>query len=496
MSTQTKIKSGLPRYELRIGGHSEAPTSGAYFQSENPYTAEPWCEVARGTAEDIARAVNAAKVAQQEWSRVLPGERGRRMLAFADIVEKNVSRLAELDCRDNGKTLAEMTHATRATVDWLRYYAGLADKLEGAVIPPERPGYFNYTRYEPMGVIGVITPWNSPLTLLVMKLAPAMAAGNTFVVKPSEFTSAATVEFADLFEEAGLPAGLINVVTGFGAEAGAALVDHPDVAKIAFTGSDMAGQKIYENAARGLKYVSLELGGKSANIVFDDANLEAAAMGALGGIFTAAGQTCIAGSRLLVQRTVHDELIARMLEVLKTAKLGDPTDPATNMGPIANPPQYEKVLRYIQVAKDDGAVCVAGGGPSKVGKYFVEPTIFTGVNNNMRIAREEVFGPILAVIPFDTEEEAYAIANDSNFGLAAGVWTSDMKRAVQAAERLKVGHVWVNTYRIGGHTLPFGGVKRSGVGREGGVDALKEFATVKTVVMGLDPSKINPFAMR
>lgn len=486
----------LPRFLLRIGGKAVEPSSGEYFQSENPYTGEPWCEVARGTAADVDKAVTAAKIAQKQWAATLPGERAMRLLRLADIVDKNVSHLAELDCRDNGKTIAEMTHATRAIVDWLRYFAGLADKLQGDVLPQEREGYFNYTRHDPLGIIGVITPWNSPITLMTMKVAPALAAGNAVVVKPSEFTSAATTEFADLFVEAGFPAGLVNVVTGFGAEAGAALVQHPDIAKIAFTGSDQGGQRIYESAARGVKQVLLELGGKSANIVFGDANLEAAAMGALGGIFTAGGQTCIAGSRLLVQRSIHDELIGRMLEVLQTAKLGDPMDPATNIGPIANPPQYEKVLKYIDIAKSEGAICVAGGRPSDAGKYFIEPTIFTGVNNKMRIAQEEVFGPILSVIPFEDDEEAYAIANDTPYGLAAGVWTSDIGRAMAAPRRLQVGHVWINTYRIGGHTMPFGGVKRSGIGREGGVDALKEFTSVKTVVMGLNANLINPFAMR
>jgi aldehyde dehydrogenase (NAD+) len=486
----------LPRYDLRIGGRAVAPSRGGYFPSENPYTGEVWCEVARGGAADIDRAVSAAQEAQRTWSAMLPAERGRAMIRLADLTEQRSAFLGELDCRDNGKPIGELLHQGRYVAGWLRYFAGLADKLQGAVIPPERPGFFSFTRYEPLGVIGMITPWNSPLLLLANKLAPALAAGNAAVVKPSEFTSAATVEFAALFDEAGLPPGIVNIVTGFGAEAGAALVEHPGIAKIAFTGSEMGGQKIYESAARGLKYVSLELGGKSPNVVFADANLEAAAMGVLGGIFSAAGQSCIAGSRLLVQRSVHDRLVARLVEVARTARLGDPMDPLTHIGPIATPPQFEKVLRYIEIAKAEGAICATGGRRSPAGKYFVEPTIFTGVHNHMRIAREEVFGPILSVIPFDDEEEAYTIANDTDYGLAAGVWTSDMARAIRASERIRAGKVWINTYRMGGYSLPFGGFKRSGLGREGGLDAMKDFVGLKTVVMGLDPNSANPFAMR
>lgn len=486
----------LPRYALRIGGRAVAPVSGEYFPSENPYTEKPWCEIARGGAADIDKAVAAAQHAQLEWAALLPAVRGRLMNRLADLVEEKSAWLGELDSRDNGKTFAEMEHQGRFVAGWIRYFAGMADKVQGAVVPPERPGFFNYTRHEPLGVIGMITPWNSPLLLLANKLAPALAAGCAMVVKPSEFTSAATVEFAALFEEAGMPAGIINVVTGFGAEAGAALVDHPGIAKIAFTGSEIGGQKIYENAARSLKYVSLELGGKSPNIVFDDANLEAAAMGALGAIFSAAGQSCIAGSRLLVQRTVHDRLVDRMVELVGAARLGDPMDPATHIGPIANPPQFDKVMKYIQIARDEGAICVAGGRPSPAGRYFIEPTIFTGVDNRMRIAREEVFGPILSVIPFDDEEDAYNIANDTDYGLAAGIWTSDMARSIRAAERIRAGQVWINTYRVGGYSLPFGGFKRSGLGREGGIEAVKDFMGVKSIIMGLDPSFVNPFAMR
>jgi aldehyde dehydrogenase (NAD+) len=490
------MTTAVPRYDLRIGGRSVAPAGGAYFPSENPYTGAVWCEVARGDAADIDRAVRAAQEAQRTWSAMLPAERGRAMIRLADLTEARSALLGELDCRDNGKPIGELLHQGRYVAGWLRYFAGLADKLQGAVIPPERPGFFSFTRYEPLGVIGMITPWNSPLLLLANKLAPALAAGNAAVVKPSEFTSAATIEFAALFDEAGLPPGIVNVVTGFGAEAGAALVEHPGIAKIAFTGSEMGGQKIYESAARGLKYVSLELGGKSPNVVFEDANLEAAAMGVLGGIFSAAGQSCIAGSRLVVQRSIHDRLVARLVEVARTARLGDPMDPLTHIGPIATPPQFDKVLRYIEIAQAEGAICAVGGRRSPAGKYFVEPTIFTGVHNQMRIAREEVFGPILSVIPFDDEEEAYAIANDTDYGLAAGVWTCDMARAIRASERIRAGKVWINTYRMGGYSLPFGGFKRSGLGREGGIDAMKDFIGVKTVVMGLDPSSANPFAMR
>ena len=389
---------------------------------------------------------------------------------------------------------------TRYLAEWYRYYGGLADKVEGAVLPSDKPGIFNFTRYEPLGVIAMITAWNSPLLLLAWKLAPALAAGNTAVVKPSEYTSASSLEFMQLIAEAGFPHGVVNCVTGMGPEVGQPLVDHPDLAKVAFTGSDFAGQKIYESAARKIMPVTLELGGKSPNIVFEDADFEAAIMGAISGIFAATGQTCIAGSRLLVQRAIHDKFVARLVEVAGAAKIGDPMSTETHVGPVTTRPQYQKILDYIGIAHAEGATCVLGGKPysgvGAKGTQFVEPTIFTNVSNDMRIAQEEVFGPVLSVIPFETEEEAVAISNDIVFGLAAGVWTSDIGRALRMAEKLKAGTVWVNTYRAVSFTSPFGGYKRSGQGRESGQQVIKEFLQVKSVWIAQQTSAANPFIMR
>jgi len=500
MMKVSAAEAGLVVYDHYAGGKSLKPSGGDYLSSENPYTGEPWARLARGNEADVDRVVKAACEGFARWSAMKPAVRARLMNRFADLMEANAARLGEIEVRDNGKLYAEMHAQMRYIAGWFRYFAGLCDKLEGSVIATDKDNIFNFTRHEPLGVIGMITPWNSPLLLLTWKLAPALAAGNVAVIKPSEFTSASTVEFARLFTEAGFPDGVVNVVTGLGQEAGAALVAHPDVAMIAFTGSDIAGQKIYEASAKTIKHVTLELGGKSPNIVFADANLEAAVMGAISGIFAASGQTCIAGSRLLLQRSIHDRFMERLLEVAGRARIGDPMDPATNVGPVATRPQYEKVLNYIRIAREEGATCVLGGGPytgpGARGEQFVMPTIFTNVSNNMRIAQEEVFGPVLAVIPFDTEEDAYRIANDTVFGLGAGVWTNDMARALRASERIKAGTVWINTYRALSYTSPFGGYKRSGLGREGGIDAIWDFMQVKSVWISTNPDVADPFVMR
>ena len=336
-------------YNHFIDGKWVEPTKNEYFDTENPFTGEVWAKVARGCEKDVDLAVKAAKAAFDTgaWADMRPTQRGKLLVRLAEIIERESERLANIEVRDNGKLITEMSAQTKYLAEWYRYFGGLADKIEGAVLPADRPGIFNYTRYEPLGVIGMITAWNSPLLLLAWKLAPALAAGNTAVIKPSEFTSASSLEFMELVNEAGFPAGVVNCITGYGLEVGAAMVEHPDVAKIAFTGSDFAGQKIYETAAKKIMPVTLELGGKSPNIVFEDADFEAAVMGAISGIFAATGQTCIAGSRLLVQRTIHDKFVKRLVEVASEAKIGDPMSVETHVGPVTTAPQYEKILQYI-----------------------------------------------------------------------------------------------------------------------------------------------------
>ena len=491
----------MKHYKHYINGQWVDPSNNQWFDTENPYTGEVWAKIAKGNSKDVNKAVMAAKDAfENVWGIMKPTERGKYLVRLAEIIERESTRLGELEVKDNGKLLAEMGSQTKYIGEWYRYYGGLADKVEGTVIPTDKDNMFNFTTHEPYGVVGLITPWNSPLLLVAYKLAPALAAGNTAVIKPSEFTSVSTLEFMELIKEAGFPNGVVNVVTGYGVDVGAPLVDHPYIEKVAFTGSDVSGQKIYEAAAKKIMPVTLELGGKSPNIVFEDADREAAVMGAISGIFAATGQTCIAGSRLLVQRSIHDEFVKRIVEVASKAVIGDPMLKETNVGPVTTPPQYKKVIDYINIAKAEGAVCVMGGNPYKgvgaKGNQFVEPTIFTGVTNDMRIAQEEVFGPILSVIPFDDEEEAIKIGNDVNFGLAAGVWTSDIGRALRMSAKLRAGTIWVNTYRAVSFMSPFGGYKRSGEGRENGKEAIKEFLQTKSVWIATKTSADNPFIMK
>jgi len=486
-----------------IDGAFVDPASREWLCSVNPFSGEEWARIARGDAEDVARAVSAAKAAMTAgpWSQFSASRRGACMRRLADLLAERCHTLAEVETRDNGKLLAETRGQLTGMVDYWHYYAGLADKIQGDTIPVEKPDMVAFTLREPVGVVAALTAWNSPLGFVAQKSAPALAAGCAVVVKPSEFASVSTLEFAGLTKEAGIPDGVFNVVTGLGQEAGAALVEHPDVAMVSFTGSDETGAKIASAAASHMKRVALELGGKSPNIVFEDADLELAAAGVVSGIFGAAGQMCTAGSRLLVQASIRDRFIDKVMALAGRITMGDPLEPATNVGPIATAPQFRKVLDYIEIAKADGARCVLGGrqaaGAGLGAGQFVEPTIFADVTPEMRIAREEVFGPVLSIIEFGTEDDAIRMANDVAYGLVAGVWTASMPRALRMTKALKVGTVWVNTYRTYSYMVPFGGAKRSGLGRESGIEAINEYLETKSVFISIaDRPPANVFVMR
>jgi acyl-CoA reductase-like NAD-dependent aldehyde dehydrogenase len=501
MTTIVTERDGIQAYRMLVDGQWVEALEGERFESIDPYRGVVWATLPRARAADAARAVEAADRAMQGvWGAMTASARGLLLHRLADLVERDAERLARIEVRDNGKLYAEMLGQVSYLPQYFRYFGGLADKIEGAVLPIDKRDTFNFTRHEPLGVCVAITAWNSPLLLAVNKLAPGLAAGNTFVVKPSEYTSASTLELAALAQEAGIPSGVLNVLTGYGAEVGAPLIEDSRVAKVAFTGSESGGQRVSQSAARDFKHVTLELGGKSANIVFADANLDNALKGAISGIFAATGQTCVAGSRLLVQDSIYDDFVARLVEMARTARMGDPQDKTTQVGPVTTGPQYHKILEYIAIARAEGATCLLGGGPAvrpECGKgQFIEPTIFSDVINEMRIAREEVFGPVLACIRFRDEDEAVKIANDSLYGLAAGIWTGDLRRALSMPNRLKVGIVWVNMYRAVSYMSPFGGYKRSGIGRENGMEAIREYLQTKSIWINTASEVPDPFVIR
>jgi aldehyde dehydrogenase (NAD+) len=492
----------MDRFQMYIDGRYTDAASGEWFDTHNPYTGAVWAQVAKGGPDDVELAVQAAHRAftTGPWSQMTASQRGMLLHRLGDLAARDAKKLAQLEVADNGKLIAEMQAQCNYVPQWYYYFGGLADKIQGAVIPLDKKGYFNFTRHEPLGVAALITAWNSPLLLLAWKLAPALAAGCTAVIKPSEFTSVSTLAFVKLFEEAGFPPGVVNVVTGFGKDVGSELVGHPLVKKIGFTGSDATGRAINELAAKSFKRVTLELGGKSPNIVFADAKIDDAVNGAVSGIFAATGQTCIAGSRLLLQDSIHDEVVEKLVTLAKTARMGDPQSFDTQVGPVTTRPQYDKVLGYIDIAKAEGAELLMGGGaatrPECGTGWFVEPTVFAGVKNSMRIAQEEVFGPVLSIIKFRDEDEAVAIANDVRFGLGSGVWTGDIGRALRMSERIQAGTVWVNTYRAVSYMSPFGGYKDSGLGRESGIDAIHEYLQVKSTWINTGAATGNPFVMR
>jgi len=489
------------QYKMLVGGEWVDARSGKTFESVNPYTGRVWATAPEADEEDVDAAVRAARGAFDEgpWGRMTGTERARLIRRLAELIAENADPIARVESTDNGKLLREMGGQMKALPEWYYYFAGAADKIQGETIPSDKPNFLVYTRREPIGVVGAIVPWNSPVLLLTWKLAPALAAGCTVVAKPAEQTPASVLEFAKLFEEAGFPPGVFNVVTGDGPNTGRALVRHPGVDKVAFTGSTRTGMSVMKDAADHLAKVSLELGGKSPNIVFDDADLEAANNGVIAGIFAATGQTCMAGSRLFVQQKAHDELVGRLSERAEAIKLGDPFEAETEMGPVAFKEHLEKVQDAIRAGREEGAELVSGGNrPQEEGLkegYFIEPTIFTQVNNDMGIARDEIFGPVLSVIPFEDEEELVRQANNTHFGLAAGIWTRDVQRAHRVAHSLKAGTVWVNSYRTVSFNAPFGGYKMSGLGRENGLDSIREYTQVKSGWVELSGQTRDPFSL-
>ena len=483
-------------YQLLIGGHWVDAASGKTFEDLNPATAEVLARVAEADAEDVRLSVAAALAAFEEgpWSRMSGGERGKILLRIGDRLEAEADAIARLESQDNGRPIRETSAQAEIIPRWFRYFAGWADKIEGETIPVEGP-YLNYTVRVPLGVIGQITPWNHPLLIATKKIAPALAAGNTIVLKPSELAPLSVLEFGRICHEAGLPDGVVNIVPGFGPTAGRAICEHPDVAKIDFTGSTVTGQAIARLAAGTMKRVSCELGGKAPNIVFPDADLEAAVNGALFAGFIAQGQTCVQGSRLFLHASIHDEFLERLLDKAGRIRVGDPLLVETQMGPQISRAQLEKIHRYVEIGQGEGAKVLLGGrypaAPTLRQGFFYTPTVFGGVRNDMRIAQEEIFGPVVATIRFQDEVEAVREANAIPFGLGAAVWTRDVRRAHRVAQAIRAGIVWINDYHRIDPASPWGGLKMSGFGRENGLEAIRHCTEVKSVWVGMDDRPIQ-----
>ncbi len=477
--------------KMLIGGQWVEAASGKTFDTYNPSTGEVLAKVAEGGAEDINRAVIAARKAFESgpWPKFTPAQRARLLWKLSDLIEKNANELAQLETLDNGKPIKYSKAADiPLTVEHFRYFAGWATKLEGNTIPVSIPNMLTYTLREPVGVVGQIIPWNFPIQMAAWKLAPALACGNTVILKPAEQTPLTALRLGELVLEAGFPEGVVNIVPGFGETAGAALAAHPDVDKIAFTGSTEVGKKILQASIGNLKRVTLELGGKSPNIIFPDADLKYAIRGAVTAIFFNQGQICTAGSRLFVHQSIYDQVVSGLSDMAKGMRIGHGIDPTTDLGPLVSQEQMERVTGYIETGKSEGARTATGGtrpeGENLKG-YFVQPTVFDHVKDEMTIAREEIFGPVVVALPFEDIEEVAARANKSIYGLAAGVWTSDVKKVHRMAAALKAGVVWANTYNQFDAAAPFGGVKQSGYGREMGHAVLDAYTQTKTVWVNL-----------
>jgi aldehyde dehydrogenase (NAD+) len=474
--------TALSMQDLLIDGRRVKPLSGRYFTTVNPATEQVIAQVAEAGVEDVDVAVRSARKALEgEWGHMKASDRGRLLLKLADLIKRDEEELVMLESLDSGKPVSAIRRQDLpAVIDTLVYYAGMADKINGQVIPA-RTDALTYTVREPVGVVGVIIPWNFPLMIGMWKMAPALACGCALVVKPAEITPLTALKIGELALEAGFPAGTLNVVPGFGKVAGQALVDHPDVDKVTFTGSPTVGRQILQGAAGNLKRVTLELGGKSANIIFPDADIDAAVKAAGSGIFFNTGQVCSAGSRILAHADIYDEVVERLAARAKSMRIGDPLEASTSMGPLVSEVQMKRVLSYIDIGRSEGARVVTGGARATDKGYYVQPTVFAGVEHEMRVSQEEIFGPVATVIRFKDDDDALRIANGTVYSLAAGVWSADIARVHRFARQLKAGTVWINTYGPTDIRLPWGGARDSGFGREHGDMAIENFTEPKVV---------------
>ncbi|RWP43534.1 MAG: aldehyde dehydrogenase [Mesorhizobium sp.] len=501
MKTTEKSLEGS-RQNIFIDGRFVKPNSGQYVPSYDPTTGESWYELAEADSSDVDAAVGAARAAFRNpaWRRMTQTDRGKLMRRLADLVLEHADELALIETRDNGKLIKEMRAQMRAMPDSYIYFAGMADKLQGETIPVNKLDMMNFNMREPIGVVGMITPWNSPLMLLTGTLAPCLAIGNTVVIKPSEHATASTLALAELIAEAGFPAGVVNVVTGTGKSAGEALTRHRDISKIVFTGSTDTGRRIAGNAAANLVPCQMELGGKSPHVIFSDVDIDHAVNGVVAGVFAAAGQTCVAGSRCFVEASVYDRFIEALVARTNRIKVGHPMADDTDIGPLALAAQVSKVESYVSSGVKEGARIAAGGKRPPAedlarGWYF-EPTVMIEAQNDMGFMRDELFGPVVGVMPFVSEEEMITLANDTRYGLASGIWTQNIDRAMRFANRIDAGTVWINTYRSAAYMSANGGFKESGYGRRGGFEVMREFSRLKNVVIDYSGTMQDPFVIR
>ncbi|OXR50718.1 carnitine dehydratase [Pusillimonas sp. T2] len=493
---KTAATNAIEHFQLYINGEYLPAKSGKTFMTADPFSTENWAEIPDAGTEDIDAAVTAARQALKgPWGAMSGFQRAKLIRRLGELIDENAEYLARMEVRDSGKLYREMIFQLKYLPEWFNYFAGLTDKLEGKTIPTDKNNFFVYTQRQPVGVVAAITPWNAPMMLMAMKLAPALAAGCTFVIKPSEHAPASTLAFGRFVKEAGIPDGVFNVVTGLDRNLGAHLAAHPGVNKVVFTGSTATGRAVAQAAGSQLNGVVLELGGKSPQIVFEDSDPEAVANGVIAGIFAAGGQTCMAGSRLIIHRSLMDDVVNRIVARANTIKVGDPQAADTEMGPISNKPQFDRISEFLESAKSEGATILTGGVDANKQGWFINPTVITDVNPEMRVVKEEIFGPVLCVMPFDTEEEAIELANNTEYGLAGSVWTMNIQRAHRVAHKLNAGTVWVNSYRAVSPSVPFGGFGSSGLGRENGVESILDFLETKSVWIELTGATRDPFRM-